>query len=128
MLKSVLIFLWCLLSGRDRKRQMVALGWDWAGAEQAERARVVERIVEVNMVQREDIRGRQFVNAADAGGLGAACLVGEEYVGVPTWSISRVIWSRRYRYTGIRPKGAASQWMVQLWRYFPFSRLTTAQP
>lgn len=44
---------------------MVALGWDWAGAEQAERARVVE----ANMVQREDIRGRQFVNAADAGGL-----------------------------------------------------------
>lgn len=82
---------------------MVALGWDWAGAEQAERARVVE----VNMVQREDIRGRQFVNAADAGGLGAACLVGEEYVGVPTWSISCVIWSRRYRYTGIRPKGVA---------------------
>lgn len=107
MLKSVLIFLWCLLSGRDRKRQMVALGWDWAGAEQAERARVVERIVEVNMVQREDIRGRQFVNAADAGGLGAARLVGEEYVGVPTWSISCVIWSRRYRYTGIRPKGVA---------------------
>lgn len=58
MLKSVLIFLWRLLSGRDRKRQMVALGWDWAGTEQAERARVVERIVEVNMVQREDIRGR----------------------------------------------------------------------
>lgn len=54
MLKSVLIFLWRLLSGRDRKRQMVALGWDWAGTEQAERARVVE----VNMVQREDIRGR----------------------------------------------------------------------
>lgn len=54
MLKSVLVFLRCLLSGRDRKRQMVALGWDWAGAEQAERARVVE----VNMVQREDIRGR----------------------------------------------------------------------
>ena len=107
---------------------MVALGWDWAGAEQAERARVVECIVEVNMVQREDIRGRQFVNAAEAGGLGAACLVGEEYVGVPTWSISRVIWSRRYRYTGIRPRGVASQWMVQLWRYFPFSRLTTAQP
>lgn len=107
MLKSVLIFLWRLLSGRDRKRQMVALGWDWAGAEQAERARVVERIVEVNMVQREDIRGRQFVNAADAGGLGAARLVGEEYVGVPTWSISCVIWSRRYRYTGIRPKGVA---------------------
>ena len=82
---------------------MVALGWDWAGAEQAERARVVA----ANMVQREDIRGRQFVNAADAGGLGAARLVGEEYVGVPTWSISCVIWSRRYRYTGIRPKGVA---------------------
>ena len=82
------------------------------------------------MVQREDIRGRQFVNAADAGGLGAACLVGEEYVGVPTWSISRVIWSRRYRYTGIRPKGVGvANGLVQLVAtYFPFSRLTTAQP